>query len=274
MCALVLLGLTHPLRPGPAALLDSVEGRLSVATWNMCGVRQWNCEGTGTGAAKVRALERLAVTEGARVIMLQEACSGDLAAARSALGAGWNTTFVPYAVQDAAGRRTEVRCAGAGTAGLAILALSSLTGVSVVPAPQPAAGLHRGIVCATAADLAVRVCNAHLSLPGAGRDREFRDDQLASLVGAADRRTVFGGDLNSAPPGPGDRDSWIWPYAAYRTYRECDQASAASRGGRATHRTGHKVDYLFTALPRTRCSVAGTGASDHLALVMRVGIRG
>ncbi|MFJ6854170.1 endonuclease/exonuclease/phosphatase family protein [Streptomyces sp. NPDC091271] len=275
VCAL-LLGLSHPLHATRAADPDAAPGQLRIATWNMCGVRQWNCDETGTRAKKIRALKRLAVTDGARVVMLQEVCAGDLADARKELGDGWNSTFLPYAVQDTEGRRADVLCAQArqGAAGLAILALSSLTRVSAVPTRQPAVGLHRGIICATAATLAVRVCNAHLSLPNGDRahaDREFRDDQLKSLADAADERTVFGGDLNSAPPRSGDKDSWIWPYGTYRTYRECDQTSAASRSGRSTHSTGHKVDYLFTALPRTRCSVRGTGASDHLALIMQVG---
>ncbi len=275
--ALVLLGLSHPLHVTRAAPPDAVPGQLRIATWNMCGVRQWNCEDTGTRAAKIRALKRLAVIDGVRVVMLQEVCAEDLADARNELGEGWNSTFLPYVVQSVEGRRTEVRCAGAGgTAGLAVLALSSLTRVSVVPTRQPAVGLHRGVVCATAAALAVRVCNAHLSLPGNDRahgGRELRDDQLHSLVGAADEHTVLGGDLNSAPPGSGNKDSWIWPYDTYRTYRECDQGAAVSRSGRSTHSTGHKVDYLFTALPRTHCSVRGTGASDHLALVIQVGRR-
>ncbi|WP_406465133.1 endonuclease/exonuclease/phosphatase family protein [Streptomyces sp. NBC_00111] len=275
VCAL-LLGLSQPLHATRAWAPDAAPGHLRIATWNMCGVLQWNCESTGTRTEKIRALKRLAGSDRTDVVMLQEVCAGDLTDARNELGEDWHSTFLPYAVQDAEGRRTAVRCAEArrGTAGLALLALSPLTEVSAVSTRQPAVGLHRGIVCATAAALAVRVCNAHLSLPNGDRahaDREFRDDQLKSLVGAADERTVFGGDLNSAPPRSADRDSWIWPYAAYRTYRECDQRSPASRAGRATHSTGHKVDYLFTALPRTGCSVRGTGASDHSALIIQVG---
>lgn len=274
VCA-VLLGLSQPLHAPRAEAPDAGPGLLRIATWNMCGVSQWNCESTGTRTEKIRALVRLADTDGTNVVMLQEVCAGDLTHARKELGEDWHSTFLPYAVQDAEGGRAAVRCAETrrGTAGLALLAVSPLTEVSAVPTRQPAVGLHRGIVCATAAALAVRVCNAHLSLPNGDRayaDREFRDDQLKSLVGAADERTVFGGDLNSAPPRSADGDSWIWPYATYRTYRECDQRTPASREGRATHSTGHKVDYLFTSLPRIGCSVRSTGASDHLALIMQV----
>ncbi|MET7312808.1 MULTISPECIES: endonuclease/exonuclease/phosphatase family protein [unclassified Streptomyces] len=275
LVALVVVTLSG--RPGAthAHLSDAVPGELRIATWNMCDVRQWNCQDTGSSRQKLQALKRLAAVDGAQVIMLQEVCAGDLASARKELGNGWRSTFLAYAYRDARRRQTEVRCADQrqGQAGFAILASSPLSRVSVVPSRQPAVGLRRGILCATVASHRVQVCNAHLTLPGGDRahpDWEYRDDQLSSLVGAVDARTVFGGDLNSAPPSAGNQDSWIWPYDMYRRYRECDQGSASSRSGRATHLTGHKVDYLFTALPRTHCSVRATAASDHLALVMGV----
>lgn len=275
LVALVMVTLSG--RPGAThtPLPTAVPGELRIATWNMCDVRQWNCQDTGSSRQKLQALKRLAAVDDAQVIMLQEVCAGDLASARKELGNGWRSTFRAYAYRDARGRQTEVRCAERrqGQAGFAILASSPLSRVALVPSRQPAVGLRRGILCATVASHDVQVCNAHLTLPGSDRahpDWEYRDDQLSSLVGAADARTVFGGDLNSAPPSAGSQDSWIWPYDMYRGYRECDQRSASSRSGRATHLTGHKVDYLFTALPRTHCSVRATGVSDHLALVMGV----
>lgn len=263
------------LLPGHAKPADSAAGHLRIATWNMCDVRQWNCQDTGSSRQKIQALTQLAGADGAGVIMLQEVCAGDLRAARKELGKEWRSTFREYAYRDVRGRYSAVRCTehGQGAAGIAILAMSALSRVSLVPTQQPAVGLHRGILCATITDRDVRVCNAHLSLPGSDRAHpswELRDDQLKSLVGAAGSRTVFGGDMNSAAPAAWNKESWIWPHDTYRRYRECDQKSASSRSGRATHRTGHKVDYLFTDLPRTHCSVRDTGASDHLALVMRV----
>jgi endonuclease/exonuclease/phosphatase family metal-dependent hydrolase len=248
-----------------------------IATWNMCDVRQWNCRDTGSSRQKVEVLKQLATVDGARVLLLQEVCARELDAARKELGKEWHSTFRAYASRDSQGLSTTVRCAGRhqGAAGLAILASSPPSHVSVVPSQQPDVGLHRGIICATVGPYNLRVCNAHLSLPGGDRvrpDREYRDDQLKSLADAANSRTVFGGDLNSAPPWSDNEDSWIWPHETYRTYRECDQESATSQNGRATHRTGHKVDYLFTALPRTQCLVRGTEASDHLALIMQVSI--
>lgn len=256
-------------------LPEAAPRHVLIATWNMCGVQQWNCQGTGSGSQKVEALKRLATDGGAQVIMLQEVCAGDLAVARGELGRNWQSAFKAYRYFEGRGRGTSVRCAadGQGAAGIAILASSSLSAVSEPLVRQPSIGLHRGILCATVAAQHLRACNAHLTLPGGVPSRpgpEFRDDQLKSLVGAADAHTVFGGDLNSAPPSARDSSSWIWPYEAYRRYRECDQSSPSSRSGRATHLTGHKVDYLFTTLPRTGCSVRDTGASDHWALVMQV----
>lgn len=271
---LALSAACGPTRATPSPP-EPAPGRIGVATWNMCGVLQWNCEGTGSGREKAMALKRLATEGGARVVMLQEVCAGDLATARTELGTDWHSAFQAYRSLDARGRGAAARCAAdsQGAAGIAILAPSTLSDVVEPSVRQPATGLQRGILCAVVAAPHVRVCNAHLSLPGGDPSRpelEFRDDQLASLVNAADGRTVFGGDLNSAPPSAGERSRWIWPRDLYRRYQECDQSSPSSRTGRATHRTGHKVDYLFTALPRAGCSVRDTGASDHWALVMQV----
>ncbi|WP_406384652.1 endonuclease/exonuclease/phosphatase family protein [Streptomyces sp. NBC_01618] len=272
--ALVLLTLLSAATPTS----DAAPNRLRIATWNMCGVQQWNCQGTGSGRRKVQALKSLADVDGARVIMLQEVCAGDLAAARRELGANWVTAFRAYTYRNAKGQFTTVRCAtrSQGRAGVAILASSPLSGVAVVPSQQPGLGLHRGILCATVLARDIRVCSAHLSLPGSDRAHptwELRDDQLTSLVGAADSRTVFGGDLNSAPPTTGNGRGWIWPHETFRRYRECDQRTASSRTGRATLHSGGKVDYLFTELPRISCTVKPTSASDHLPLIMEVGTR-
>ncbi|MFI0575220.1 endonuclease/exonuclease/phosphatase family protein [Streptomyces tendae] len=258
-------------RPAPARTAD---GTLTVATWNMCGVRQWNCSATGGAAAKNTALRRLVTADGARVLLLQEACSGDLEAARRSLGRSWRLAFQPYSLRDRTGRTTAVRCTGdgRGTAGFAVLSAHPLTAVRVVPSPQPVAGLRRGILCATVAVLDVRVCAAHLTLPGgdaAHPNWEYRDDQLKALVAAVpERRTVFGGDFNLAPPDAHDPAAWVWPGAAFHVYRECDQD--ASSQPRNTHASGHKLDYLFTALPRVSCAVRDTGVSDHRALLLKV----
>ncbi|MEV6792105.1 endonuclease/exonuclease/phosphatase family protein [Streptomyces sp. NPDC051320] len=242
----------------------------------MCGVRQWGCEKTGSRQRKQERIRALTEAPGARVLLLQEVCSGDLSAARKRLGESWHSTFEPYVSVSANGSRSEVRCAESeqGTAGFAILSAWPLTSISHVVSAQPSAGLRRGILCATVAAERVRVCNAHLSPPGSDRAHptwELRDDQLKALVRAASgQRTVFGGDLNTAPPGvAGNSGAWVWPSSLYTSYRECDQ-SGSSRAGRYTHQSGYKIDYLFTALPRSGCTVLPSGASDHWALAMQV----
>lgn len=185
LVALVVVALSD--RPGAthAPLSDAAPAELRIATWNMCGVRQWNCQDTGSSRRKIQALKRLATVDGARVIMLQEVCAGDLASARKELGQGWRSTFRAYAYRDAQGRQTDIRCAEQrqGQAGFAILASSPLSRVAVVPTRQPAVGLRRGVLCATVASHGVQVCNAHLTLPGSDRahpDWEYRDDQLVA----------------------------------------------------------------------------------------------
>ncbi|MFI1756884.1 endonuclease/exonuclease/phosphatase family protein [Streptomyces sp. NPDC020571] len=259
--------------PAPA---HGAGGTLTVATWNMCGVRQWNCSETGSPAAKESALRRLVTADGARVLLLQETCSGDLERARRSLGSSWHLAFRPYASRDRAGRTAPVRCTGnsRGSAGFAVLSAHPLTSVRAVPSPQPVAGLRRGILCATVAGPDIRVCVAHLTLPDgdpAHPSWEYRDDQLKALVAAVPKqRTVFGGDFNLAPPGARNPAAWVWPSAAYHAYRECDQNSPSSYPARPTHASGHKLDYLFTGLPRISCTVRNTGTSDHRALLLEV----
>ncbi|MER6444174.1 endonuclease/exonuclease/phosphatase family protein [Streptomyces venezuelae] len=251
--------------------------QVSVATWNMCGVRQWSCEKTGGPKEKLQQLRDLVGDSDVQVLLLQEVCSEDLLSFARSLGPQWNSAFEPYAEVDSAGRRAAVDCTGQGRgqAGYGLLAGSPLTDVEAIPTEQPTVGLHRGILCARVPAQRLRVCNAHLSLRESDDehpDWDFRDDQLSSLVAAAstDAATVFGGDFNSPPP-VGDRNTsaWIWPSEAYDTYRECDQ-KGDSRKGKATHKDGTKIDYLFTQLPRTACKVVDTKASDHRPLVMRV----
>ncbi|MFC8368785.1 endonuclease/exonuclease/phosphatase family protein [Streptomyces sp. NPDC057239] len=250
---------------------------LITATWNMCGVREWNCAGTGSRAAKKRELERLATRSGAEVILLQEACATDVEAVRRNLGPSWYTAFRPYTWSDRAGRTGTVQCGTAGPAGRAVLSAYPLSAVRTVPSRQPSAGVRRGILCVSVAAQDIRVCAAHLSPPRSGRaDRgqELRDDQLNALAGAVpERRTVYGGDLNVDPPGEDNPDSWVWPDRPYRVHRECDQESDRPGPARATHVSRHKLDYLFTGLPVLECRVRDTGVSDHLALLIRVDTR-
>ncbi len=249
------------------------ENTLTVATWNLCGVERWGC--TGGQSAKAAAVRRLA-RAGAQVLFLQEACARVVAGVRQALGPSWSLSFRPYTWHDRSGRSRTVRCDGPdrGAAGLAILSARPLSEVDEVVSPQPAAGLRRGILCATVAAWDVRVCNAHLSLPDgdpAGPGREYRGGQLRALTAHVPaRRTVFGGDFNLRPPGAGGRADRLWPGTAYRTHRECDQTSDTDRSARPTHESGTKLDYLFTGLRVTGCRVEDTGVSDHRALVMRV----
>ncbi|MCU7820519.1 endonuclease/exonuclease/phosphatase family protein [Kitasatospora sp. DSM 101779] len=253
-----------------------------IATWNMCDVRQWGCEETGTGEQKTAAIVRLAAEDGARVLLLQEVCSEDLEAARRALGAdNWHAAFQEYEEADAESRRSKVPCGSEdeGEAGFAILSGYPLATVTRVPSAQPAVGLQRGILCASVTGLGLKVCNAHLSLPPTDRKRkdlEYRDDQLAVLAqAAAEARTVVGGDFNSAPPGPDNPDSWTWPATFFTRDRECDQSGGKDPAdARPTHETGHKLDYLFTALPRGECRVRDTGVSDHRALAMELSTTG
>ncbi|OEJ30609.1 endonuclease/exonuclease/phosphatase family protein [Streptomyces subrutilus] len=263
----------------PSALPpESTHDTVTVATWNMCGVEQWGCEDKGGPDDKFLQLRALAEWRGVRVMLLQEVCSEDLLSAARRLGKDWHSAFDPYVSVDEAGRSEPVGCTGEGRgqAGSGLLAASPLTEVQAVPTEQPTAGVHRRFLCAQVPGQGVRVCNGHVALRGADTahpDRDFREDQLRSLFEAASQhapdRTIVGGDFNSPPPVGGSSTTRLWPAEAYTTYQECDQ-KGGSRAGRRTHEDGAKIDYLFTALPRTGCQVVDTKSSDHRALVMRV----
>ncbi|MFG2341199.1 endonuclease/exonuclease/phosphatase family protein [Streptomyces yangpuensis] len=277
MTAVACTSAQAPASVAGAGLGPAKPDDVSVATWNMCGVQQWNCDRTGGPKDKFQQLRNLIGNSDVRVLLLQEVCSEDLSSSALRLGPEWNTVFEPYAEVDSAGTRTAVQCTGQGRgqAGFALLAASRLEDVELIPTEQPTVGLHRGILCARVPAQRLRVCNAHISLRESDNehpDWDFRDDQLGSLFAAAstDDRTIVGGDFNSPPPA-GDRNpsAWVWPSEAYTTFRECDQ-KGSSRKARATHTDGTKIDYLFTALPRTGCEVVDTKASDHRPLVMRV----
>ncbi|WP_406722201.1 endonuclease/exonuclease/phosphatase family protein [Streptomyces althioticus] len=270
-----LAGVAASARTGAEGVPFPAEaGTLTVATWNMCGVRQWNCAGTGGYDAKRERTEALATGSGARVLLLQEACSADVEAVRESLGPSWHSAFEAYTRRGSDGSRSAVRCEGSGRgdAGFALLSAHPLTGVRTVAAPQPDTGVRRGILCAVVAAYDVTVCTAHLTPHGGDGTppgRDLRGDQLKALTGAVpQRRTVYGGDLNVDPPGEHNPDSWVWPERPYGSHQECDGGAA-----RATHDSGHKLDHLFTGLPRLGCRVVDTGASDHRALVMRVDTR-
>ncbi|WP_285735664.1 endonuclease/exonuclease/phosphatase family protein [Kitasatospora phosalacinea] len=272
----LLLALVPGVRHGVTALAGQQDDGpwLTVATWNTCGIDAWGCTPFGDGKAKADTLVALAEQHGARVLLLQEACEGDAEAARQRLGADWHLALQPYEQLDATGARTPVDCgADRGRAGYGVLAAAPLTGTTPVAAPQPATGLQRGALCTTPGH-GPRICAAHLSLPPADRsDRaaELRDDQLAALLAAAGDGAVLGGDFNARPPGPGNRDSWIWPTAYYDRVQECEQRTPGSPGRPGpTHDNGEKLDYLFTALPRHGCRIVDTGASDHRALLLTV----
>ncbi|MFF0387779.1 endonuclease/exonuclease/phosphatase family protein [Kitasatospora sp. NPDC004615] len=274
----LLLGLIPAVRHEAEAMAG--EGgpdgpRLTVATWNMCGETVWGCGKYGGGDQKIKVMRSMAQDHGARAILVQEACRGDLDRARAGLGAAWQLAFQPYEQADEAGATTPVDCGGGrGDAGIGILAAAPLTDIAPVSAPQPEKGLRRGILCATAGS-GPRLCVAHLSLPPADRsDRaaELRDDQLSALLKAAGTGgSVFGGDFNSSPPGPNNKDAWIWPAGYFDTVQECAQQSPDQRTGFApTHENGFKLDYLFTALPRHGCSRLDTSFSDHQAELITV----
>ncbi|MFY1679329.1 endonuclease/exonuclease/phosphatase family protein [Streptomyces sp. WMMC905] len=244
-----------------------------MATWNMCGVERWGCEGTGTGADKEDAVRRL-VSAGVRVLLLQESCETTAESLRSRLGPSWDLAFRPYRWAEEGTAPEVVPCEDSArdAAGIAVLSADPLSSVRLVPTPQPESGLQRGVLCADLETRDIRVCNAHLTVPdgdSAHPSREYRGDQLRALSKATEgRRGVFGGDFNLRRPDPDVAPDGMWPADLLQGHRECAEAFRGPEP--PTHDSGQSLDYLFTGLPLLDCSVVDTGVSDHRALLMGV----
>ncbi|MGX4733776.1 hypothetical protein [Kitasatospora griseola] len=109
--AALLLGMVPAVRHGAQSLIGaggSDGPRVTVATWNMCGVTAWGCGEYGGGEQKAKALCSPAKDHGARAILVQEARRGDLDRARAGLGADWQLAFQPYQQLDGAGGAEHV----------------------------------------------------------------------------------------------------------------------------------------------------------------------
>ncbi|WP_203988897.1 endonuclease/exonuclease/phosphatase family protein [Sphaerisporangium rufum] len=270
------------------------EGRpeLAVMTWNTCAGTNSDCGLYRADAATLgETVARYATDRPIRpgVILLQEFCTGADDALRRALtartGRSWSVRSWALPGADGAPYLCHPDRAGRprGAASIVLAVADEPVTFQVFPLPSPPWYVGRAVLCATLPGRKVRVCGTHLSSGRADDDRQpgapYRTRQVTELMAHAavpGYRSVFGGDLNIAPPDSGDGTAAarraIAP--AYRAYQECDRRGTA-RTGQWTHRNQagtKKLDYLFAPHgTRVRCDLAPlTPLSDHRPLYLRV----
>ncbi|MGW6566497.1 endonuclease/exonuclease/phosphatase family protein [Streptomyces sp. NPDC054975] len=292
---LALSGAPAQAAPAPAASMATPPPgtNLQVMNWNMCGVKRWGCEGTGTAAQKNGLVKQYVQSHYVQAVLLQEICASGLDQLMADLGPGWSKNFVPYAWSQNGVRTASVCSTEAGAdpkdlAGTAIVIKAGLADAKEYPRTQPVTGLNPPLQCATATYFGVRLCNAHVVTKPNPYDAalDLRDEQLAELkqVVSQNPKVVFGGDFNTQPPDtPGLTRTEIdkWPTDLYSKgegtpgYQECDQQGSA-RTGRVTTDGGWKLDYLFSSEARRWCLVAdakqsdGANLSDHHVVIESV----
>ncbi|TQS26545.1 endonuclease/exonuclease/phosphatase family protein [Microbispora sp. KK1-11] len=265
---------------------------LAVMTWNVCTATNANCRLYQADAQQLaQIIGGYATSQPIRpdVIFLQEFCGGADRTLELGLqqrtGRKWTVRSLaltsnagaPYACHaDKSGRAR-------GAQSIAIAVADDAVTFTSHPLSSPPWYVKRAVLCATIAAKRVRACGTHLSSGTRYDDRQpgapYRTRQIKEMMAYAAKpgyRSVFGGDLNVAPPDSADGSAAgrraIVP--AYRAYRECDQ-NGTSRTGRWTHSADgrrKKLDYLFTSQSSKRqCHVAPpTSLSDHRPVYLRV----
>ncbi|MGV9302201.1 endonuclease/exonuclease/phosphatase family protein [Nonomuraea sp. NPDC003727] len=276
----------------PPAAVAETRTAVAVMTWNVCTGTNPACGLYRADAPQlVQAIGEYAVNQPIRpdVIFLQEFCTGADSALelglRQRTGRKWtvrsfaltSNTGAPYACHpDKLGRPR-------GTQSITVAVAADTATFQSLPLTTPPWYVKRAVLCATIPAKRVHACGTHLSVGTAYDDRQpgapYRTRQIKELMAYAAKpgyHSVFGGDLNVAPPdstnGSAAGRRAIMP--AYQAYRECDQRGS-SRTGRWTHSAGErrkKLDYLFVTKGGTRrCHVPPpTSMSDHTPLYLRV----
>jgi endonuclease/exonuclease/phosphatase family metal-dependent hydrolase len=264
---------------------------LAVMTWNVCAGTNPRCGLYRAGVEDLaRNIGRYAVNQPIKpdVIFLQEFCTGADQVLERQLeqltGRGWSIRSwglskngAPYACQpDRLGRSR-------GAQSVTIAVAYDSVDFQAYPLTSPPWYVKREALCATIPAKRVRACGSHLSSGESYDDRRpdapYRTRQIKELMAYTALPgywTVFGGDLNVAPPdsGYGSAAGRRATVPAYQAYQECDQRGT-SRTGQWTQRDSggrQKLDYLFVPKGGVRwCHVAQpTALSDHRPVFIKV----
>ncbi|MFJ3905068.1 endonuclease/exonuclease/phosphatase family protein [Streptomyces sp. NPDC090025] len=297
--ALVVAGVV----PGGSVAAAPPPGtNLQVLSWNMCDVVRWGGCAERRTAEKVALLKRKVQENYVQAMLLQEVCQSTLTELTTQLGPAWSVSFAPYHWSQKAELRVSPCETKPGTSeakdpndnvGTAIVAKAGLADAVTYPTVRPSTNLVPPFQCATATYFDVRLCAVHAPRKESDLDfpaLDYRDDYMLAVKDVVEDypQVVFGGDFNTLPPDAGAEHAKVWkPAELYGAgqgtpgYAECDQVAEPGatkpRGGRPTHNTNIKIDYIFGSLPGRWCVVEPKAAaegeanlSDHRFMIYSV----
>ncbi|MEV0751516.1 endonuclease/exonuclease/phosphatase family protein [Streptosporangium sp. NPDC050280] len=293
--ATALVVATIPLHAGRAEA-RAPSSVISVMSWNVCAGTNAGCPLYGRSMREVAAqVGRYATTQPIKpdVIFLQEFCSGGTAVLESLLeqqtGRAWTVRSSILTLRDGSSKGCVPDRQGLsrGDISVTVAVADHAATFQEHGLTSPPWYAKRMALCAMVPARRVNLCGTHLSsslsYDDAKPEAPFRTRQVKELLAVVSKpgyRTVFGGDLNLAPPDSGQstaakRRVLVPVYAAYA---ECDQRGR--RDGRWTEKhvredggvVKRKLDYLFAPKGSvTRCHVAQDAAvSDHKPIYVKV----
>jgi endonuclease/exonuclease/phosphatase family metal-dependent hydrolase len=265
---------------------------VKVMTWNACGNNsacQYYENPTGLIGTVRWHMRNHGTPMDAAII--QEFCSSFAKPLEYQLedhyGYGWDVRFAPIKIKQGNNPATapNKQCVrGRGDYGIALAVPDENTWWEARYLPSAEGAEWRVAMCATVESWWVKLCNSHFSYSGDDPTGGFRTQQVAAYqayAGPSRFRVIFGGDLNTAPPGTSTTNRLV---PLYDSFVECAQVNQSSpRTGPGTHynTTPHdnnqvtKLDYLFTnaGLSHT-CAVPGpvVESSDHRPMWMTVNL--
>jgi endonuclease/exonuclease/phosphatase family metal-dependent hydrolase len=296
-----LTGLTavHEASAGPApvaAVADPVT--LRIGTWNICG-EYTGCPNVTAFQTKANMVYSLIRANNLHAIMLSEVCEwhvSEILRQVRLVDPSWQAHFAPVRQIDTAhgwiARRTRL-CdrpewssvtSDKQVLGIAVLSNGGFDEPTTYELPSPTDVEYlpdNPMACVRKLSPAVRLCEAHLTAPGAAGSETWRRSQVARMqtivqsFGA--ERVVIGGDFNTLPPDAGG-GTVLAPI--YGIMRECAQTGTRAGGATARWDGGSgKIDYLFarsqntfgaelvSACPWQAPTAAATPNSDHAPVV-------
>lgn len=259
---------------------------VKVMTWNACGNNS-DCKYYENPAGLIGAVRWHMLNHGSpmNAAIIQEFCRSFAKPLELQLedhyGYGWDVRFAPIKIKqgnDPAAAPNKQCVRGRGDYGIALAVPDENTWWEARYLPSPEGAEWRVAMCATVESWSVKLCNAHFSYGGDDPTGSFRTQQVAAYqayVWPSRFRVIFGGDLNTTPPGTSTTNRLVPLYDAFVECAQANQSSPRTGPGTYYQTTPHdndktvKLDYLFTnpTIPHT-CGVPGgvVESSDHRPL--------
>ncbi|HEY6740668.1 MAG TPA: endonuclease/exonuclease/phosphatase family protein, partial [Actinopolymorphaceae bacterium] len=253
LAALALL-VTTPAAAAPESESAAPKTDLRVMQWNVCS-EYADCPELDDPIGRAKQVAAIAKQHDADVMFMLEVCESTVADILDELGDGYTVAFAPWHQNFPGWKSTRGRWCyqgpeddiNDGLQGTAIIAKGELDETTSYSIPSPWKEREwesvRNVVCAVHTDSDVRLCASHFT-PNwdGGEDRPYlvrQVDRSLEII-SQERRTLFAGDLNVAPPDGNPGQDWTdandFLDELYDRFAECDERDALKEWGKA--RTG------------------------------------